>query len=89
MNPFDVVEPVDGDIVNKPSHYTRYAIEPVTFIMRNDLPFHTGNICKYAVRAGFKLYPDQTAVESEITDLKKVIRYAEMRINLLEGEMEL
>ena len=89
MNPFDVVEPVDGDIVNKPSHYTRYAIEPVTFIMRNDLPFHTGNICKYAVRAGFKLYPNQTEVESEITDLKKVIRYAEMRINLLQGEMEL
>jgi hypothetical protein len=89
MNPFDVVEPVDGDIVNKPSHYTRYAIEPVTFIMRNDLPFHTGNICKYAVRAGFKLYPDQTEAESEITDLKKVIRYAEMRINLLQGEMEL
>ena len=89
MNPFDVVEPVDGDIVNKPSHYTRYAIEPVTFIMRNDLPFHTGNICKYAVRAGFKLYPDKTEVESEITDLKKVIRYAEMRINLLQGEMEL
>ena len=89
MNPFDVVEPVDGDIVNKPSHYTRYVIEPVTFIMRNDLPFHTGNICKYAVRAGFKLYPDQTEVESEITDLKKVIRYAEMRINLLQGEMEL
>jgi hypothetical protein len=57
--------------------------------MRNDLPFHTGNICKYAVRAGFKLYPDQTEVESEITDLKKVIRYAEMRINLLQGEMEL
>lgn len=77
------------DVVNKPSHYTRYQIEPVTFVMRNDLPFHVGNIVKYAVRAGHKLYQNQTSVESEITDLRKAIRYAEMRINLLNGEMEL
>ena len=89
MNAFDIVEPEGGDIVNKPSHYTRYKIEPVTFIMRNDLPFHVGNIVKYAVRAGYKTYYDMTETESEITDLKKVIRYAEMRINLLQGEMEL
>lgn len=77
------------DVVNKPAHYTRYKIEPVTFVMRNDLPFHVGNIVKYAVRAGHKLYQNQTSVESEITDLRKAIRYAEMRINLLNGEMEL
>ena len=64
-------------------------IEPATFIMRNGLPFHTGNIIKYAVRAGYKLYPNQDATDSEITDLQKVIRYAEMRINLLEGETHL
>ena len=89
MNSFDVVDPQEGDIVDKPPHYTRYKIEPVSFIMRNDLPFHVGNICKYAVRAGYKIYPYMNAVESEVTDLKKVIRYAEMRINLLEGETEL
>jgi len=48
-----------------------------------------GNICKYAVRAGHKLYPDMNEIESEITDLEKVIRYAEMRINLLNGETDL
>ena len=89
MSAFDVIEPVGGDLVNKPSHYTRYPIEPVTFIMRNDLPFHVGNIVKYAVRAGYKVYPDMDKTKSEVTDLKKVIRYAEMRINLLEGETEL
>ena len=47
------------------------------------------NEFKYAVRAGYKIYPNQSPTESEITDLKKVIRYAEMRINLLEGETEL
>lgn len=77
------------DIVNKPNHYTRYKIEPVTFIMRNDLPFHVGNIVKYAVRAGYKEYPNMDMTKSEVTDLQKVIRYAEMRINLLEGETEL
>lgn len=74
------------DIVEQPSHYARWVIEPVTFIMRNGFEFWRGNIVKYASRAGFKLYPNQDATQSEITDLKKVIRYAEMRINQLEGE---
>ena len=77
------------DVIKKPKHYVRWAIEPITFIMRNGFEFWRGNIVKYASRAGFKLYPDMDEVESEITDLKKVIRYAEMRINQLEGEMEL
>ena len=77
------------DIVNKPDHYTRYVIEPIEFIMHNALPFHVGNIVKYAVRAGYKSYPDMSDAEAEITDLQKVIRYAEMRINQLEGKAAL
>ena len=76
----------DKDPVKQPEHYTRYAIEPITFIMRNALRFEIGNIIKYACRAGYKLYPGKTAVESEIIDLRKVARYAEMRINQLEGK---
>lgn len=78
-----------SDHVNKPSHYTQYTIEPIEFIMHNSLPFHTGNIIKYAVRAGYKLYPQMDKIESEITDLQKVIRYAEMRINQLQGKVSL
>lgn len=79
------------DIVNKPSHYARYTIEPVTFSMVNNLDFATGNIVKYALRSGHKLYPDgnggmHSPDESAIIDLQKVIRYAEMRINLIKGE---
>jgi hypothetical protein len=77
---------LEEDIVVRPSHYTQYAIEPITFIMRNGLPFWKGNIIKYASRAGSKLYEGMDERESEITDLKKAIRYAEMRINQLEGE---
>lgn len=76
----------EEDIVRQPSHYAKWAIEPITFIMRNGFEFWRGNIVKYASRAGFKLYEGQDATESEITDLKKVIRYAEMRINQLKGE---
>jgi len=74
------------DIIKEPSHYTRYAIEPVTFIMQNGFSFEVGNIIKYASRAGHKLYEGMTTVESEIIDLEKIRRYAEMRINVLEGK---
>ncbi len=74
------------DVVYRPDHYAQYTIEPIVFIMQNRLSFHVGNIVKYVMRAGSKIYENQTAIESEITDLKKAIRYCEMRINLLEGK---
>lgn len=77
------------DHVNRPSHYTQYTIEPIEFIMHNELPFHIGNIVKYAVRAGHKMYPNMDKTMSEITDLQKVMRYAEMRINQLQGKASL
>lgn len=83
------LEALKEDIVVEPAHYTRWVIEPITYIMRNGMEFWRGNIVKYASRAGFKLYDGKDAVESEITDLKKVIRYAEMRINQLRGEITL
>jgi hypothetical protein len=76
-------------IVNRPSHYTKWAIEPITFIMRNKMEFWRGNIVKYAARAGSKMYDGMDATESEIADLEKVRRYAEMRINMLKGEVTL
>tara|TARA_A100001015_G_C14656739_1_gene581391 strand:- start:150 stop:374 length:225 start_codon:yes stop_codon:yes gene_type:complete len=63
--------------VIKPDHYERWDIEPVQFIMLNDMEFWRGNIIKYVSRAGFK--------GDEVVDLKKAIRYCEMRINQLEG----
>lgn len=80
---------VVDDKINKPSHYTKWKIEPITYIMRNGMEFWRGNIIKYASRAGAKAYDGMDLVESEITDLEKVRRYAEMRINQLKGEVEL
>ena len=75
-----------SDLVNNPDHYTRFPIQPIEFITENELPWHPGNIVKYALRAGFKLYPNKGPEESEIIDLQKVIRNAEVRINHLKVE---
>ena len=78
-----------SDIVNEPKHYARWVIEPITYIMRNGFEFWRGNIIKYASRAGYKLYEGMDQVQSEITDLEKVIRYSQMRINQLQGKDKL
>ena len=77
------------DIVNEPTHYARWPIEPIEYVMRNNFEFWRGNLVKYSSRAGYKLYPNMSQVESEITDLEKVIRYANMRINQLKGKEKL
>ena len=77
------------DLVEEPDHYSRWPIEPINFIMRNGFEFWRGNIIKYASRAGYKIYDGKSQEESEITDLQKVIRYAEMRINQINGEPKL
>ena len=79
----------NDEIVHEPNHYARWKIEPITYIMRNGYEFWRGNIVKYASRAGYKMYEGKSPVESEIIDLEKVIRYANMRINLLNGEEKL
>ena len=78
-----------ADIVNEPAHYARWEIEPIEFIMRNNFEMWRGNCTKYIARAGFKLYEGKSQVESEIIDIKKNIRYSQMRINQLEGKDKL
>jgi hypothetical protein len=68
-----------------PNHYLQYEIEPIEYIMRNEMEFWRGNIIKYATRCGSKQYDGLTVEESEVLDLQKVQRYAEMRINMIMG----
>ena len=86
----DAGKPWDGrasvDVVYRPSHYATLPVEPIEFIMRNDFEFWRGNIVKYASRAGRKAYDGMDKAASEIADLQKVIRYAQMRINQINGE---
>ena len=74
----------ETDIINTPTHYARWVIQPLTYIMANGMEFWRGNIVKYATRAGYKQYDGMNMWESEITDLRKAIRNAEARIEQIE-----
>jgi hypothetical protein len=53
------------------SHYKKWAIQPIDFIVENGLPFIEGNIIKYVIR-----HRDKNGVQ----DLKKAIHYLEILI---------
>jgi hypothetical protein len=65
------------DAVMLPEHYARFKIEPIRFMMENDLPFWMGNVIKYVVR-----YDAKNGIE----DLKKARRYLDMQIAKMEGD---
>lgn len=69
-----------------PDHYNTMAIEPIDYILENKLSFCAGAIVKYVSRAGKKLYHGKDRDQSEIADLEKVIKFAQMRINYLNGD---
>lgn len=79
---FELAEPEvapQPSIVHRPSHYARFEIEPIEFIMRNKLEFWQGNVIKYVMRYDAK---------DGIQDLRKAARYIEMQIKKLEGNTE-
>jgi hypothetical protein len=65
--------------VERPDHYMRFNIEPIRFMMENDLSFWAGNAIKYIVRWDAK---------GGVEDLKKARRYLDMKIKQLEGDAE-
>jgi len=52
-----------------PDYYARYDIEPISFIMRNNIPYAEGNAIKYILRHDMK---------GGREDIDKAIRYLEM-----------
>jgi|TARA_Y100000401_G_scaffold103738_1_gene94985 hypothetical protein len=68
------------DVIRKPKHYAQYKIEPIEFIMANDLNFCEGNVIKYVLR-----YRDKGGIES----LNKAKQYIDFMIRdmLEKGEV--
>lgn len=73
---------MQNDIIMKPmeqnkqvggNHYDRMKIQPITFIVDNDIPFIEGNIIKYVCR-----WKDKGGVE----DLKKAKHYLDILISV-------
>jgi hypothetical protein len=60
-----------------PQHYAKYTIEPIDFILKNNLPFAVGNVIKYVLR-----YKDKNGLE----DLKKAKTYIDLLIKHEYGE---
>ena len=58
-------------------HYKDCAIQPVDFIVKNNLDFLEGNVVKYITRHKTK---------NGIEDIRKVIHYAELILELKYGE---
>ena len=52
-----------------PDYCARYDIEPISFIMRNNIPYAEGNVIKYVLRHDMKGGKE---------DIDKAIRYLEM-----------
>ena len=60
-----------------PSHYSRYKIQPLTFITENGLDFLTGNIIKYIMRHDAK---------NGLEDLKKARVYLDKLVEKVEKQ---
>ena len=58
-------------------HYKKLKIQPIEFIQANELDFFQGNIVKYVTR-----HKDKNRAD----DLRKVIHYAQLALELQYGE---
>lgn len=61
-------------------HYRQGAIQPIDFIMSQNLDFPAGNVVKYVTRAGRK------EGASAISDLRKAMHYLEFMLEKLEQQ---
>ena len=61
-------------------HYRRFSIQPTEYIHANGLDFISGNIVKYASRWPHK--------DQGVADLKKVIHYAQILLELEFGVVD-
>ena len=60
-----------------PQHYNRHKIQPIEFIMKNNLSYCVGNVIKYVVRYSYK---------NGVEDLKKARQYIDFLIPEIEHD---
>ena len=69
-------QPPSGDAVHQPPHYARWKMQPIEFLMINDVPGWLFNVVKYCFRYDAK---------DGLQDLYKARSYLDMKIRALEG----
>ena len=45
---------MNPDNIKEPQHYSRWKIQPVQFIVENEIPYAEGNVIKYVMRWKYK-----------------------------------
>ena len=45
---------MNPDNIKDPKHYSKWKIEPVQFMMENEIPYVEGNVIKYVMRWRYK-----------------------------------
>lgn len=75
-------------VITAPDHYTWVPGVECKKVVRH-FDACKGQAIKYEWRAGRKLYPDKSADESEVIDLKKAIQWLNERISLLNERISL
>lgn len=65
------------DIQEGGIHYKKYAIQPIEFIHKNNIPFEEGNCIKYLCRHREK---------GKAEDIRKVIHYCQLILELEYNE---
>ena len=65
------------DVQEGGGHYKSLKIQPIEFIMANDLSYNQGNVIKYVTR-----YKDKNGIE----DLRKAKHYIDFMIEELEND---
>ena len=64
------------DNITNPSHYTKGEIEPIDFIISQDMNFCIRNAIKYLARYQYK-----HEGEGQIQDLRKAMQYIQLQID--------
>ena len=64
------------DNIKNPKHYSTWKIEPIQFIVENEIPYAEGNIIKYVMRWKYK---------NGLEDLHKAKEYLDI---LIKDEMK-
>ena len=67
---------MNPDNIKDPKHYSRWKIEPVQFMMENEIPYVEGNVIKYIMRWRYK---------EGLEDLHKAQEYLNI---LIKNELE-
>jgi len=67
---------MNPDNIKDPKHYSRWKIEPVQFMMENEIPYVEGNVIKYIMRWRYK---------GGLEDLHKAQEYLNI---LIKNELE-